>query len=156
MVLVGACVCLCAVLYVERMHADVCACLCARIGCVWVSVWVPQCMYTILYVCVCMHVVMHGGCLRVWMCVNVYACAPQAYAQVGVHESDCVFGCVCACVSAHVNACARSSPCPRMCIHGCVCDHVVISYYVVCGCVHDVDACGCVWLWTRKAACMCV
>ena len=24
------------------------------------------------------------------------------------------------------------------------------------GCVHDVDACDCVWLSPRKAACMCV
>ena len=63
---------------------------------------------------------------------------------------------VCACVSTNVHACACGSACPWMCMHECACDHVVILYYVACGCVHAVDACDCVWLWPRKAACMCV
>jgi len=88
-----------------------------------------------------------------WMCVCVIVC-PHAYAQVGVHESACVFECVCSCVSTHVRACVVVHA--HECVCMAVCDHVVIVYYVVCGCVHDVDACDCVWLWPRKAACMCV
>jgi len=45
------------------------------------------------------------------------------------------------------------SPCLLMCMHGCVCDHVVIVCYVVCGCVHDVDACNCVW-FVAAQSCM--
>jgi len=96
---------MCAVLYV-RVHA--CRCVCVYVCAYWMCV--GQCMGSNMHAyqprCMRMH-----ACDYVWrvivcmdVCVCVFVC-PHAYAQMGVNESDCVFECVCACVSTHENAC---------------------------------------------------